>query len=168
LKHTCRISIDFPRLSDIIKKININQEQSMKKYVSVALVVCLGVVLSGCGKKQGSPEDQEVLSMETLSTLGTNQTVTEVAPVPANLPTLPPSGPYKPSPVEIQTALKNASFYTGPIDGKLGPMSKKAVMEFQKANGLAADGKVGPKTWTALEKFLNSVEPAADTSAKKR
>ncbi|MBN2452955.1 MAG: peptidoglycan-binding protein [Candidatus Omnitrophica bacterium] len=55
---------------------------------------------------------------------------------------------------EIQIALKNAGFYTSSIDGKIGPMTKKSIMEFQKANGLKVDGKVGPKTWAVLEKYL--------------
>ncbi len=55
---------------------------------------------------------------------------------------------------EIQAALKSAGFYTGEVDGKMGPRTKKAIEEFQKANGLKADGKVGPKTWAELEKYL--------------
>ncbi|MDD5174033.1 MAG: peptidoglycan-binding domain-containing protein [Candidatus Omnitrophica bacterium] len=55
---------------------------------------------------------------------------------------------------DIQTALKAANFYTGNIDGKIGPKTKRAIVGFQKANGLKADGKVGPKTWAELEKYL--------------
>ena len=55
---------------------------------------------------------------------------------------------------DIQTALKAANFYTGNIDGKLGPKTKRAIVEFQKAKGLKADGKVGSRTWVALEKYL--------------
>ncbi len=58
---------------------------------------------------------------------------------------------------KVQTALKNAGFYNGAIDGKFGPMSKKAVEEFQKSKGLKVDGKIGPKTWGELEKYLNQV-----------
>lgn len=57
---------------------------------------------------------------------------------------------------EIQTALKAAKFYTGDIDGKTGPKTKKAIVEFQKAKKLKPDGKVGPKTWAALEKYLTA------------
>jgi peptidoglycan hydrolase-like protein with peptidoglycan-binding domain len=55
---------------------------------------------------------------------------------------------------DIQTALKNSGFYTGAIDGKIGPKTKSAIMEFQKAKGLKPDGRVGPKTWAELEKYL--------------
>ena len=57
---------------------------------------------------------------------------------------------------QIQTALKAANFYSGNIDGKLGPASRKAVRDFQQSNGLKVDGKVGPKTWTLLEKYLTT------------
>lgn len=35
-------------------------------------------------------------------------------------------------------------------DGDFGAKSKAAVIDFQKANGLEADGVCGPKTWTEL------------------
>ena len=67
---------------------------------------------------------------------------------------------------QIQTALKNAGVYQGNIDGKIGPASRKAIQTFQKNNGLKADGKVGPKTWVALEPYLNgSAGPQTASSA---
>lgn len=66
---------------------------------------------------------------------------------------------------KIQTALKNAGLYSGKIDGKIGPGSKKAIEAFQKQQGLKADGKVGPKTWAALEPFVNGASTAAQGSA---
>ena len=62
---------------------------------------------------------------------------------------------------KIQTALKNAGYYQGNIDGKIGPASKRAVEAFQKEKGLKVDGKVGPKTWAALEPYLNDTPQAA-------
>ncbi|MFH1457947.1 MAG: peptidoglycan-binding domain-containing protein [Candidatus Omnitrophota bacterium] len=148
----------------------------MKKFAFVILAVVFGIYMYGCGKKQVSMEEQEPLSMETLSALSTNQAVSEinVSDVRAEasgsslkLESLPPTGPYKPRAIEIQTALKNANFYTGAIDGKIGPLSKKSIIEFQKANGLQADGKVGPKTWAALEKYLNPTPKAASAPSQK-
>jgi peptidoglycan hydrolase-like protein with peptidoglycan-binding domain len=55
---------------------------------------------------------------------------------------------------QIQTALKNAGFYKGPVDGRIGPRTKEAIKEFQKANGLKADGVVGKKTSAELNKYL--------------
>jgi len=55
---------------------------------------------------------------------------------------------------EIQSALKSAGFYSGTIDGVIGKNTKNAVKEFQKANGLKADGKVGKKTKSLLAQYL--------------
>ena len=56
---------------------------------------------------------------------------------------------------EIQAALKNAGFFKGVIDGKIGTQTKEAIKKFQEANGLNPDGNVGSKTWSLLSKYLN-------------
>ncbi|MFH1797944.1 MAG: peptidoglycan-binding domain-containing protein [Candidatus Omnitrophota bacterium] len=60
----------------------------------------------------------------------------------------------KRTPRNIQSALKNADVYKGPVDGKIGKGTKKSIREFQKNNGLTEDGIVGKKTWMALKKYL--------------
>jgi TolA-binding protein len=55
---------------------------------------------------------------------------------------------------QMQTALKNAGSYKGSIDGKLGKQTKKAIIRFQKACGLKADGIVDKRTTTELSKYL--------------
>ena len=69
----------------------------------------------------------------------------------------------KPTAQQIQTALKNAEFYHGKVDGVLGPQTKRAVRNFQEKNDLAIDGRVGPKTWEKLGTYLDT--PAAAPSA---
>lgn len=56
---------------------------------------------------------------------------------------------------DIQTALKNAGFYNGPIDGKIGRGTRSAIKAFQKDNNLTADGIVGEQTALRLKKYLN-------------
>lgn len=51
---------------------------------------------------------------------------------------------------EIQLALKSRGYYTGNIDSIFGTRTKKAVIAFQKDNGLTPDGIVGKKTLKAL------------------
>ena len=46
----------------------------------------------------------------------------------------------------VQKRLKELGYYKGSADGDFGPATEAAVKEFQKANGLTADGKVGEKT----------------------
>lgn len=62
----------------------------------------------------------------------------------------------KSTPRRIQTALKNAGFYAGAVDGKIGPQTKQAIKEFQRARGLSADGRAGSKTWAQLAQYLPS------------
>jgi peptidoglycan hydrolase-like protein with peptidoglycan-binding domain len=57
---------------------------------------------------------------------------------------------------EIQLALKKAGYDPGSADGRLGPRTTEAIREFQKANGLQPDGKVGPRTWRKLEPHLGA------------
>jgi len=55
---------------------------------------------------------------------------------------------------DVQKALKNAGYYDGAIDGKIGAKSIKAIEEFQKDFDLKVDGVVGKKTWNQMKKFL--------------
>lgn len=138
----------------------------MKKIVFVILVWVAAVYLTSCAKKQQAMEEaQEPLSMEALSTL---ETEAKVAPETkaAVVQTVPSTtAPYKPTASEIQTALKNAGYYTGEFDGKIGPLTRRATEDFQKANGLEVDGKVGPKTWSILSVYLN---PPVESQGKKK
>ena len=59
------------------------------------------------------------------------------------------------SPRAVQTALKRAGYYEGAVDGKMGKQTVRAIKTFQKAKGLAPDGKVGAKTSVALGKYLS-------------
>lgn len=70
-----------------------------------------------------------------------------------NIAIKPRRGKSKERIKEIQVYLKNAGFYSGRIDGVKGRNTRKAIKEFQHANGLAADGIVGPKTWELLSKY---------------
>lgn len=67
---------------------------------------------------------------------------------------------------DIQTALKNAGFYNGKIDGVKGEQTKKAIKAFQKANGLRDDGVVGPKTWELLSGYLSGAAAAPAVGGK--
>lgn len=145
----------------------------MKKELVVliaAALVILPIALFGCkGKTESMPEEMRTEAIDTPLTVqeSLDAQVTEPAQTVAT-ETIPPTA--SPEPImekpqvqvtgkadrskDIQTALKNAGFYVGAIDGKIGPKSKKAIEEFQKSKGLKVDGKVGPKTWAELEKYL--------------
>ncbi len=50
----------------------------------------------------------------------------------------------------LQSRLTTLGYYTGDLDGQFGAMTKTAVIDFQRANGLEPDGMVGTETRTLL------------------
>ena len=51
---------------------------------------------------------------------------------------------------KLQELLNTKGYDCGSVDGIFGSKTKAAVLAFQKANGLGADGIVGPLTWGKL------------------
>lgn len=51
---------------------------------------------------------------------------------------------------DVQAELKVLKLYSSSLDGNFGPMTRQAVMQFQRQHRLAVDGVVGPATWAAL------------------
>lgn len=74
-------------------------------------------------------------------------------PIP---PTYPPDtirmGARGPIVVTLQTLL-NKWGYGITVDGDFGPSTNHVVVDFQRKRGLAADGIVGPATWSALNNY---------------
>ena len=63
-----------------------------------------------------------------------------------------PSGFELPA-TAIQRALKNAGYYQGALDGKIGSGTKQAIRDFQRDQGLTTDGVCGRQTWARLKSF---------------
>ncbi|MDP2913383.1 MAG: peptidoglycan-binding domain-containing protein [Candidatus Omnitrophota bacterium] len=131
--------------------------------MSLALFGCKGRVeknVEGSGIEQTeivtSPEDT-VMAQAPVAEPAQSVAVETIPPTaqPQMADTKPPITKEKgDKDKDIQRALKNSGFYAGAIDGKVGPRTKNAIKEFQKAKGLVVDGKVGSKTWAELEKYL--------------
>ena len=51
---------------------------------------------------------------------------------------------------DLQRELAQAGFSPGGIDGTFGPKTRAALIAFQRAKHLSADGVAGRQTWTAL------------------
>ena len=60
---------------------------------------------------------------------------------------------------ELQEDLRAMRFDPGETDGKYGPKTREAVMAFQLAYNLTADGIVGGVTWKEIEKQLELMKP---------
>lgn len=56
---------------------------------------------------------------------------------------------------DVQEHLKELGYYNGHLDGKYGPLTRLAVLRFQKVNHLKMDGIVGPNTF----KIMHSASP---------
>lgn len=140
----------------------------MKKFVYFMIVPALVLSLAGCAStKSGKPRKKDIKArVDVLETrvddIEQKQNAASAEQVSASMPVPSDSGKsMDPGPSsstmdkrDIQTALKNAGFYAGAIDGKVGPKTKQAIKDFQSANGLKADGVVGPKTSKALQRYL--------------
>ncbi len=145
----------------------------MYKFLTIFIVLLsVALVATGCGKKEAPAPEAEItmpMSPNIDGTGTTNLTTKAGGPVEAGSTQVQTSATLEPmqqgsatitnsaapTVIEIQQALKNANLYTGAVDGKSGPKTKKAIIEFQKKNGLNADGKVGSRTWEKLKTYLN-------------
>ena len=63
---------------------------------------------------------------------------------------------------QMQEDLKALGYYTGSITGNFGTLTEAAVMKFQRANNLSADGIAGTKT---LDKIASKVKGSSSDSS---
>ena len=67
---------------------------------------------------------------------------------------------------ELQNALVKLGYNTNGVDGRFGAGTQRAVISFQKSNGLKADGLAGSKTLELLyEKAQNSSSGGSDSGS---
>ena len=137
----------------------------MHSAIKAAAVMALGVGMVGCAAKgqQANLADTRVAALED-QVAALQQRVDEVTQAQQTTDvisggrsvehTMAPSSTKKLSVRQVQRALTASGHYQGAIDGKQGPQTRKAVKDFQEANGLKADGVVGPATTEALSKYL--------------
>ncbi len=67
----------------------------------------------------------------------------------------PKGAALKPTGRNIQRALMSAGLFKGPVTGKVGPKTRKALKKFQSSKGLKPDGIAGPQTWKLLSRHLS-------------
>jgi peptidoglycan hydrolase-like protein with peptidoglycan-binding domain len=50
----------------------------------------------------------------------------------------------------VQIQLQNAGYYSGPIDGVLGPLTRAAIADYQRDHGLAITAAIDEPTVVSL------------------
>ena len=143
----------------------------LKRIVVFCFAVAMAISLSGCatfGKKkdleaqalknqvsvletQVQAKDQEISGLkEELARANEAKAVsTEVIDKTGVI-----SSKRHPKARQIQSALKNAGYNPGKIDGKIGKRTIDAIKAFQKANNLPVTGKTDRETWALLRNSL--------------
>lgn len=102
-----------------------------------------------------------VAGPSTLKTLYSSSALKSSKPVSSIGKTLQ-SGDSNDSVRAMQTRLKSLGYLTGTVDGSFGDATKAAVIAFQTANGIKADGKAGT---TTLNRLYSDAAIAASTLA---
>ncbi len=143
-----------------------------KLRLMVFLMLPLLLIATGCSSKKNLQKDVNALQAQ-VAVLGDevarlDQSLQEKGAAPAAGGEMAASsgesagGPIYKTPsgfqlpaMQIQQALKNAGYYNGPIDGKIGAKTEQAVKAFQRDNGLGADGVVGRNTWAKLKTYVS-------------
>ena len=66
---------------------------------------------------------------------------------------------------QLQQDLTQLGYYTGTVSGHFGSKTEAAVMDFQRKNGLTADGVVGAKTLAKIEAKLGNSSSSGSSSS---
>lgn len=117
--------------------------------LALSLLCTLGVAACGGGMSPDSTSNSSTSSDASASSLPTGSGVEEGFLEYVEAAVLKQGvkgGEVK----EVQRRLKLWGYYKGSVDGVFGAGTKKAVIAFQKKNGLTADGVVGKSTYKAL------------------
>ena len=112
------------------------------------------------------PSDAAIFSPLTNSfphTAPTQLASTQLAQIAVIYPTLR-AGSVGESVSRLQATLKLLGFYQGSVDGTYGPSTQQAVISFQSATDLTADGIAGPATWGKLLPALDDIEDDRETA----
>ena len=148
----------------------------MKPAIAIGVLLSISMLVSGCLTFSSSqrPRVETVKESEALRThiaalenqisglnrqigvLTDRQQALESELIGARRQPTKPKTVTRLSKRQIQLALQSAGFYQGPIDGKIGPKTRTAVKDFQRSEGLKPDGLVGTKTKAALARVLRT------------
>jgi Putative peptidoglycan binding domain len=121
---------------------------------ALVVLVAVGLAVSGVFSNSKAPATAAPPSTSQTKTTGKTQTST-TPKTPSRAKVVQPTTTLKPGQTGaqvrlLQRALTTLGYRPGKIDGRYGPATQRAVIRFQQAEGLKADGVFGTKTKLAL------------------
>ncbi len=133
-------------------------EAYIARFPDAPLAALIDQRMSTIGKQASVAPDKVVATAATQTTERALELV--AAPTPPAGPSAAPEADLSPDSVarlrlqvqgiQIQYALKALGYYTGKVDGKLGPGSQRAISSFQRSIGAQATGDLSPEEIVAL------------------
>jgi peptidoglycan hydrolase-like protein with peptidoglycan-binding domain len=121
---------------------------------ALVILVAVGLAVSGVFSNSKAPAAGAPPTTSQTQTTGSTQTNTTPTK-PSRAHVVQPATTLKPGQTGaqvrlLQRALTTLGYRPGKIDGRYGPATQRAVIRFQQAEGLTADGVFGTKTKRAL------------------
>lgn len=139
----------------------------MDKKIAALMMAGMALTAAGCATSGAKGKESEALktrvdALETqvaglsqrLDETAANAQIIESGSARSNIHVKTASSKTRLSVRQAQKGLVLAGFYKGNVDGKEGPLTQKAIKEFQQAHGLKADGVIGSATSEALSRYL--------------
>ena len=99
------------------------------------------------------------------SALGSSTSSSSSSSSSSTSSTLLKHGTQSPAVRTLQENLKALGYYTGSVTGNFGNLTKDAVFNFQKANGLSADGIAGAKTLAKIASMMSGSSSSSASSS---
>jgi peptidoglycan hydrolase-like protein with peptidoglycan-binding domain len=123
--------------------------------IGTVAVIGLAFLTLACSQKQEPPP-----AVSGSSTPASSSSPPPLAPPqhavkhrPSNVAMLPVT---RETVREIQTALQRDNFYSGPIDGMIGPSTRKAITAYQRQHGLPQSAALD---WPTLQQLASAAQP---------
>ena len=144
-----------------------------KKVFTFSLLIVFAITLAGCATAACKQKDLELQGLKNQVSVLETQVQSKDQEIsglkdslnakPMEQPKIETIEPAKeksevnvkhPTAKQVQTALKNAGYDPGKVDGHMGKQTRDALKAFQKANNLTINGKANKKTWALLSVYL--------------
>src|SRR5579862_5957024 len=136
-----------------VGRISLDRARPWVALAALIVLVAVGLIVSGVFNGNSTPAPPAVTGQVTTPTT-TPAGTTKTKP-PARPHIVQPTTTLKPGATgaqvkRLQSALATLGYRPGKVDGRYGPATQRAVIRFQQAEGLKADGIFGSKTKLAL------------------